>query len=380
MVLMRLMSSLTWKIGLAGTAASLALSIVRTMPAQEHNDLPKIMFTHPPSREKRVEWYMELAGNDLARRAAVMHWLDPEGDIELIADANENRLETLRFENMDVPAEDIENLALFPEIRSIEFLSATLSDRACEALGSLAHLVSIQFEECCNVDNSVCRAVGDLRGLQRLRLDGSRVNDDGVRQLRQFDSLEEIGLNDTQVTSNSLKHLAQFHRLQALSVSNTVVDDAGLRCIQQLTHIWGLGLNNTKITDVGFLELRSHQLVSISASFTEITDRSLQEVANFTDLYRLHLRGTKVSSVGLVHLKKLRKLHDLNLRDTAIDDAAVPTLVEMPWLNPLDLRGTKISKEGIEQIRAALKPSAALYNDHHVPVIDRERLNKRRKK
>lgn len=365
---------------MVGAAISIALLMEGTMSADEPDDLPKVILVHPPSDE----WYLELAGDDPTRRAAVKRWLASEGDVELIANVNESRFEILRFEDAIVSIEDTKLLKYFPEIDRVEFVRSLVSVEAWDEIAKLNHLLSMHVEECPEVDDRVCRVVALLQRLEGLSLVSTRIDDQGAASLADMLKLKYLSVIHANVTSHGLQQLAKLPRLESLDLSGTSIDDDGLRYLANKSNIKWLLFSDTKVTDEGIRHLGALvQMVSLVMENTDITNRSLEVISGFTDLYRLNVRGTAITGEGLVHLRKLQKLHDLNLRDTAIDDAAVPTLVEMPWLNPLDLRGTKISKAGVEQIRAALSPSAALYNDHDVPIVDRARLeaereNKRR--
>jgi hypothetical protein len=72
-----------------------------------------------------------------------------------------------------------------------------------------------------------------LRGmnLQTLDLSSTKITDNGLAQLAQFDfpHLKEIALERTRVTNEGLMHLANFKRLEWVSIAGTKVTKEGTR-------------------------------------------------------------------------------------------------------------------------------------------------------
>lgn len=65
-------------------------------------------------------------------------------------------------------------------------------------------------------------------GFKNLRLMGSEVTDDGLRQLSRLRNLEDIRLDGMDVTDNGLEHLAEIKTLRLVSVLGTKVTADGV--------------------------------------------------------------------------------------------------------------------------------------------------------
>lgn len=350
------------------------------MSADESQDRLIVPLMQAPNEEEHKEWALELAGDDPARRAAMTHWLSIETGFYVAIDYGWDRLKNLAVEDIELKPEDLQNLNLFPEMNLLTLERVKLSEEVLDVLSKQKHLTWIYSEDARYLNNRICQALAQMPNLQRLSLSGAQIDDEGASQLAKISTLTTLGLNGTKVTSAGLKELTKLRNLTYLSAAKTLIDDEGLRLVATLSKLTWLDLDNTQITDAGIEHLRPlKSLRVLLLANTAITDRAVEVFVSLDAPNRINLEGTKITNQAPRLLAPLPKLGDINLRNTSVDDRCVPDIEQMKVLHTIDLRGTNISKAGVERIRAALKPSAALYNDHGVPVIDKARAKAERR-
>ena len=87
-------------------------------------------------------------------------------------------------------------------------------------------------------------------------LDGTKVTDAGLADLKGLTHLKELDLTDTQVTDAVLADLKGLTRLQRLRLTATRVTDAGLADLKGLKRLTHLYLCDTGVTDAGLAHLK----------------------------------------------------------------------------------------------------------------------------
>jgi hypothetical protein len=166
----------------------------------------------------------------------------------------------------------------------------------------------------------------------RVDLNGPRVTDSVVAQLRAFGFLRTLFLCETKVTDAGLANLRDLNDLRVLYLTYGSITDRGLEFLAGLKNLEELGL-----------------------SYTDITDAGLQYLAKFRKLRVLSLSHTAISDAGLARLKGLAKLEVLYLDGTLITKAGLEHLKELP-LQRLSYSDTKAAVGGVDGFR---KPPAA---------------------
>src|SRR5262249_43081667 len=73
-------------------------------------------------------------------------------------------------------------------------------------------------------------------------LDGSKVTDTLMKDVKELKSLRELGLSRTAVTGEGLKELKELKHLQRLNLFGTKVTDAGLKELKEFRHLQWLQL------------------------------------------------------------------------------------------------------------------------------------------
>ncbi|MGA2797346.1 MAG: hypothetical protein ABSE63_07210 [Thermoguttaceae bacterium] len=147
------------------------------------------------------------------------------------------------------------------------------------------------------------KSIAEFSHLKMLWIEGSRINDDGLEDLRFFTQLKSLCLADAEISSSGLKHLKELPQLEELYLQNNAITDDGLKYLQDLSQLQLLRLDKTAITDNG-----------------------LKTLKKISHLQTLFLNGTKITDAGLENLKDFGQLTTLGIRQTIITYAAIRDL------------------------------------------------------
>ena len=138
-----------------------------------------------------------------------------------------------------------------------------------------------------------------------LNLEGNRITDTGLKELKGLKGLREIGLGWTGITDAGLEELNAFPDLEHLTLGDTKVTDNGLKTLEGLSKLEWLDLQQDKaITDAGMTTLaRMKNLKFLVLHLTSVTDAGVRELHTLKNLKFLGLLGTNVSEDTLKELK-----------------------------------------------------------------------------
>lgn len=186
--------------------------------------------------------------------------------------------------------------------------------------------------------------LNDLPGPLVVSLAGSKVSDEGLRQLQR---LNAVGINlelCSRVTDAGLEQLRQLKPLRVLVLTGTGITHAGLRHLKANTNLLALdlelcdGVTDDACEPLGEMkQLRSLVLKKSGFERRRITDAGLQRLQDLSHLEVLNLYGNSVTDAGLAHLRPFTKLRELNLSLLAITDAGLKHLQPLTALERLEL-------------------------------------------
>ncbi len=99
------------------------------------------------------------------------------------------------------------------------------------AAGGAGHAGCIQWSTATDADlGELC----ELRSLERLDLDGSKVTDAGLRTLSNLRGLKLLSLAETAITDQGLRHLESMSQLRFLELDGCPqITDAGVARLQK---------------------------------------------------------------------------------------------------------------------------------------------------
>jgi uncharacterized protein (TIGR02996 family) len=163
----------------------------------------------------------------------------------------------------------------------------------------------------------------------RLRLIQMRLTDADVEVLAALPGLQHLDLYQTRITNRALRYLSGLTELRALEIGYNDIDNldalAGMTQLRELNLI-GMyvlhrdGPSDWPLTDAGTVALSTLTgLESLCLSFNPITDVTLARIAGLTKLRKLELTDiASVTDAGLIHLRGLKNLEHLDVRNTAV--------------------------------------------------------------
>lgn len=130
------------------------------------------------------------------------------------------------------------------------------------------------------------------------------VRDEDLSQLTDLDSLIVLGLSGTPVTDQGMKTIGQIRTVERLDLQNSKVTGSGFRELQNLKLLKTLWANGLKVAneDIAFLT-SCRQLEELSLSSSEINDGAVPHLKKLASLKVLNLRGTHISTKGIADLQ-----------------------------------------------------------------------------
>lgn len=203
--------------------------------------------------------------------------------------------------------------------------------------------------------NELISELGSLSYLEQLDLNGTVIDDAGLKQLSPLARLDSLKLRSTHITDVGLVHLKGMPKLDTLNLASTRITDAGLLHLKGITSLGHLAADDTEIGDAGLQHLNGLTgMRALWLSNTRITDAGLVHLKGMAKLRCLCVEETEIGDAGLQHLSGLTNLQLLILSKTSITDAGLIHLKGLTRLNTLELSGTQTTEQGREMLQKAL--------------------------
>ena len=235
------------------------------------------------------------------------------------------------------------------KLRKLSLTNTQVTDAGVSTIGRMTKLIWLGLAS----EGITGESMGYLDGLdhlQSLDLIGSRVGDDGMRDIGKHTTLLSLCLG-RRVTPRGLAELAPLTSLEYLRVYGGF-KDADLVPVGRLTSLQTLRLGLLDVTDEGLSHMRNmKQLRSLSlADSPRVTDAGMVYVGEMTGLERLVLNSA-IGDAGIARLTTLTKLRILVLHCTKVTDASLAKLTSLEQLRELNLSGTRVSAAGVRKLR-----------------------------
>ncbi len=207
--------------------------------------------------------------------------------------------------------------------------TAIITDQDLLGLRELTDLEDLNLGGCVTrVTNRGIAALGQIKGLCRLNLDGAGINDEGVAALRPLTDLHVLSLSSTAVTDRGLESFRDMNQLERLYLTDTAVTDAVAdMATSSWPQLWELALPEGAVTDRGLTRLTKLQyLKSLVLCHTRIRDDQLHLLAGIKSLGKLQLDSTPITDAGLANLQAFPGLRSLSVRDTGVTAGGIARL------------------------------------------------------
>ncbi|MFH5806785.1 hypothetical protein [Alienimonas sp. DA493] len=288
-------------------------------------------------------------------------------------------LKVLRLKT--VPVDDLAPLEGMTELRELDVRFSNVGDAAMESVAKLPNLSALKLERSKVTDEGLKKLspeqplrVLDLdtgfsdplpilaekgyTDLRALELDRTDIyGAEGFAPLTQFKDLRVLSLQEAYPYDEDLQPvLGELTKLESLNLRQTPVTNALMPTVGELTELKTLNLAEVSaVTEPGLKELAPlTKMEDLDLWATGATDATMTEViANFENLKALSLQQTKVGDEGLKALADLKQLERLDLSETQVTDESVDVLKGLPNLKSLTLKNTEITSEGVAELEEA---------------------------
>ncbi len=159
-----------------------------------------------------------------------------------------------RFSVGNTPISDagLEHLGKLKNLESLVLngrSASRVTDAGVRHLGHLPCLKRLHLQQA-QISDAGVETIKNLTNLEYLSLSRARrVSDDGVKHLIALTNLNRLNLRDTAVTDEGVKFLTDLTQLEYLNLDGTKITDACLPDLKQLRNLRTLTIRDTAITE-----------------------------------------------------------------------------------------------------------------------------------
>ena len=204
---------------------------------------------------------------------------------------------------------DIANVAKSSSVTSIDLVDCNLTDADfIPWLGSCLKLNRLNLEGN-RVNGQFCSAIKNMKELSLLLLTGTLFDNEHVYLLNGADALQDLGLSDTLLSDESVVDLLKLPKLSGMTLSRTKMSLKGLSLIMRSPKIIGIGLEDIGLTDddlVTLVGLDNSNLERLGLAKNKLTDRSIATIKSMKALKKINLFKNAFSRDAVESLRKSR--------------------------------------------------------------------------
>ena len=250
-----------------------------------------------------------------------------------------------------------------PRLKILRLFDTSVTDAGIRSVEKAAQLEELNITSPL-MGNAVLEVECHLPKLRSLLLGRMlKVDDAGLRHLRDLTHLRELYLEGTSITDAGLELLQPLKELWSLDISNALVTDAGLRILGDLPKLVLLLIENTCVRGEGLAFLHRSERLDVYAARCPLADERLDaSLRSLPNLRRLDVSETPIGDAGMLSVKCCQALDDLRLDSTNVSDATLELVVDLPRLDSLYTWDTRITKEALSRFRKR-RPDVTVYSD-----------------
>jgi len=225
-------------------------------------------------------------------------------------------------------------LRLLVEERALKVRSIDLTMRGSAAalacLGAFPLLETLNLSMCRELSGPDLRPLAALRNLKDLRLDGTKVGNEGLKHLNGLD-LRALSLGPSLVDVDGLIELGTLRNLEKLQFYGNDIGDDGLARLASFPRLQELIVCDGSISDDGLEELKVLQeLRDLNVGDNpDVGDKGMKYVGTMETLEDLGIYKTGVSDRGLKDLAGLKRLKSLNCMETRVTREGIGSLQKL---------------------------------------------------
>lgn len=181
--------------------------------------------------------------------------------------------------------------------------------------------------------------------VELLGLVGSKITDDGLKELAKIKSLKSLVLNENKkITDSGIANLKEIPDLEILSISETRITNIGLEQIAKIKTLKCLDLRKVETIDsVSALKTLPELKCLLFEHFAH-KDKLFSELSAFTNLKFLYLDSMGVNDSDLKKLPQI-PLGYVAFTNNEITDAGLKYLFPFKTLKFVDLRGNQVTSD-----------------------------------
>lgn len=230
--------------------------------------------------------------------------------------------------------------------------SPTVRDSDLTVLADLPKLQILQLNACRQITDAALVELPASRVLECIQLNGTRIGDEGVKELTKFPSLRSLSIAQTRVTNDGLAAVGQLDKLERLELGFLAVDDEGFSHLRDLVRMRDLTLTNLAIGDESFRAIGQFQdLEGLHIDGAEVTDAGLAQLGELKKLKGVWLKHTQIQGAGLRHFAQSKGLIVIRLNGCPLNEEAVPAIASVSSLWGVDLRQSTMSAEAVAELQ-----------------------------
>lgn len=187
-------------------------------------------------KAKQVVEFIESMGGFFALEDNILCSVDLSGssvtdkDLSILED--QVAIDHLRLNKTAVTDQGISSLKSLVSLESL-YLGDTTITGSCLSELHCNSLKRLSFSRCKQLASVSLRYAPRFCRLERLWLDGTSIDDEGLKHLRDMRSLEFIWLEQTRVTDEGMRYLANIGSLRGVEVTGTAVTSSGIEFIEE---------------------------------------------------------------------------------------------------------------------------------------------------
>jgi hypothetical protein len=201
-----------------------------------------------------------------------------------------------------------------------------VAERIRELLGieNPAQVVHVSLRERRVTDEDL-QLLANFPELQSLDLSYTPITDAGLAYVGILTQLRALNLEQTKIGDHGLAHLRGLKNLIQLTLSKTDVSDDGMAHVGQMRELKILAIDRTRVRGAGLEHLAGHpELFELVAG--EIEEKHLGQLANLPQLQFLAIGLGEASDDAIADLQALKSLRGLRLLEAGTDGSDLATL------------------------------------------------------
>lgn len=251
-------------------------------------------------------------------------------------------IESIAIESSRWRDDDLVVLKRFPQLKYLEFDTATISDDGFKHLACCRDtLIHVHVEDR-PISDLGLEHLSALGNVESLSLKVGQLTPAGIQHFRAMSNLSSVSLEE--VTDGFLESMPDLPNLHYLRMKSDGVTVAGIRRIAAMRSwtTWAVDrdVKSLYYADEAVVDLTGHCL----------TDDELSAIVATQAPNRLVVDAGAVTDDGVQALKSLKQLKLLTLRNCCISDIGLESLLRLPNLAQLDVSGCGVTATGFQKI------------------------------